>query len=68
MEPKKFSYLRNIRKKFGMTAKELGQVLGVCRFTITAIEYGRIQCGELNARRFGEFFKERWQNFLSEKY
>jgi ribosome-binding protein aMBF1 (putative translation factor) len=67
MEPKKFSYLRQVRKAQGISSKVLARKLKVHPTNICHIEYGRKTCGEAMARRFGEFFKEDWNKFLSRK-
>jgi len=68
MEPVLYSYLRETRKRHGLSTKELGAKLGVVPYTLTNMEYGHRICGELMARRLGEFFGEDWIKFLSEKY
>lgn len=68
MEPKRPSTLRKYRKSIGITARELGRKLGMYPNHITRLEYGTETCGELTARRFGEFFGSDWKQFLSEKY
>ena len=64
MEPKKCSYLRKRRQKEGLSLKELGEKAGISRHALSSIEYRRISCGELMARRLGEFFKESWVKFI----
>ena len=65
MEPEKTSYLRKRRKEEGLKISEFAALIYMQPTTISHIEYGKEKCGELRARRFGEFFKEDWKNFLT---
>lgn len=68
MEPKHQSFLRNKRRSWGLTIRELAKAIGISPHTISLMEYGKNACGELNARRLGEYFGVDWKKFLSEKY
>jgi len=68
MTPKRPSFLRKCRQSKGMSTIELGKSLGILPNYISKIEYGKITCGELMARRLGEFFGMDWKLFLNEKY
>jgi len=67
MNPKnsKHNFLRELRLNKNLTKHELAEAIGIHTTTIHAIESGAIKCGELNARRLGEFFKEDWKKFLT---
>lgn len=67
MEPKRPSYLRKKRRQLGLTSGALAKELGMHVQSISMIEYAHCACGEKRARRFAEFFKEDWKNFLSTK-
>lgn len=65
MEPKNKSYLRQRRKEKGLKINELAALTYMQPTSISAMEYGKEQCGELRARRLGKFFEENWENFLT---
>jgi transcriptional regulator with XRE-family HTH domain len=68
MEPKYTSKVREVRKRRGLKTKDLAEAIGVVPNYISRIEYGTEACGELMARRIGEYFGLAWKQFLSEKY
>lgn len=68
MEPKRKSRIRDIRKAFRMTTEDLAKAIGVAPNYISRLEHGKESCGELTARRLGEYFKLNWKQFLSVKY
>jgi len=49
----------------GLKIKELAHLVYMDPTSISAIEYGKEQCGELRARRLGKLFEENWENFLT---
>lgn len=65
MEPKERSFLRDCRKHLKLTTKALASKMKMDASVITRIEYGREPCGEVRARRFGDFFKRPWELFVN---
>jgi len=67
MKHKIDTYLNRCRKAKNLKIKELADHIGIARTSLSAMEHRRISCGELVARRFGEYFDMDWALFLSEK-
>jgi plasmid maintenance system antidote protein VapI len=57
--------LRKAREYSGMTAKELAYAINIHPENLTRMETAYVSIGELNARRFGEFFGCDWKMFMN---
>lgn len=67
MKHKTETFLNKCRKSKNLKIKELADQIGIARTSLSAIEHKRITCGELVARRLGDYFDMDWALFLSEK-
>jgi len=59
------SFLREMRLRSNLSKTELAYRTGININTVDSLEKGRISCSELNSRRFGEFFKCDWRQFVT---
>lgn len=64
---KKYHILRQFRLKRQLTCKELAQRVHVFPEQLSRIEIGAQKCGELMARRLGEYFGVEWRIFAENK-
>jgi transcriptional regulator with XRE-family HTH domain len=58
--------LREMRINAQISQKDLALKIGMQPTIISRIECGRAKCGELIARRLGDYFMCDWKYFLSE--
>lgn len=62
---KKHHICRQFRKEKGLTTKQLAQRIHVFPEQLSRIEIGHTKCGELMARRLGEYFGVDWKVFVN---
>jgi len=62
---KKHHICRKFRTERNLTTKELAQSLNVFQEQLSRIENGHTKCGELMARRLGEYFGVDWRVFVN---
>jgi len=53
--------LRSLRKEKGLQVKQVAKVVGIHPHELSEIERCVRACGELNARRLGEFYGVDWR-------
>ncbi|MCE5318210.1 MAG: helix-turn-helix domain-containing protein [Parachlamydia sp.] len=62
--PKQGLYLKGLRLREGYSQKELGALIEVSRYHISAMEHGTRPIDKEQARRLGQVFKVPYKKFL----
>ncbi len=65
MKKKPHSRLRELRLSQNLKQNELAAAIEVLPGALSRIERGHVRCGELMARRLGQYFMCDWRYFLT---